>query len=46
MRWRVLAVHSASEPTVAVSQLAAEIAQAHAHLETPEGAGRGISQSL
>ncbi len=28
------------------AQLAAEIGQACAHLETPDGAGRGISQSL
>ena len=41
-----LETHSASEPTAAVNQLATEIEQAHAHLETPEGAGRGISQSL
>ncbi len=41
-----LETRSASDPTAAVSQLATEIAQAHAKLETPDGAGRAIGQSL
>lgn len=39
-----LETRSASEPTTQVSLRAAEMAQAHAHLDTPDGAGRAIGQ--
>ncbi|MEE8119467.1 MAG: carnitine 3-dehydrogenase [Gammaproteobacteria bacterium] len=41
-----LETRSASEPTARVSQLAMELARAHVHLETPEGAGRAVGQPL
>ena len=41
-----LETRSASEPTTSVSQLATKIAQAHAHLETPDGVGRAVGQPL
>lgn len=41
-----LETRSASEPSTEVSELATKIAQAQAHLETPEGAGRAIGQPL
>jgi len=41
-----LQTRSASNPTAAVIEKAAEIAAAHEHLESPEGIGRAVGQSL
>ena len=41
-----LETRRASEPSARVSRLIAEIQEAHAHLENPEGAGRAVGQPL